>query len=106
MLSLIAAGSSLVAPKLAPGRSLVAQRSAVSMGLFPEGFLKTVESLNTPADADEDVEEVCYLDEESEAGYSFKCGPLEEPSYPDWWYAYDWPAGSSQAAYVKANPKP
>ena len=43
------------------------------------------------------------LDTESEAGYTFKCGPATPPSYPDWWYKYDWPEGSSQAAFLKSQ---
>ena len=64
--------------------------------------ITTVEFLNKPADED-DGEEVCYLDTESEAGYTFKCGPATPPSYPDWWYKYDWPEGSSQAAFLKSQ---
>ena len=43
------------------------------------------------------------FDTESEAGYTFKCGPATPPSYPDWWYKYDWPEGSSQAAFLKSQ---
>ena len=102
MLAVLCGASSFVAP-VSPARSVVAQRSAVTtMGLFPEGLLKTVEFLNKPADED-DGEEVSYLDTESEAGYTFKCGPATPPSYPDWWYKYDWPEGSSQAAFLKSQ---
>ena len=73
MLAVLCGASSFVAP-VSPARSVVAQRSAVTtMGLFPEGLLKTVEFLNKPADED-DGEEVCYLDTESEAGYTFAAG--------------------------------
>ena len=85
MLAVLCGASSFVAP-VSPARSVVAQAAGGGDGPLP-GLLKTVEFLNKPADED-DGEGV--LDTESEAGYTFKCGPATPPSY-GWWYKYDWP---------------
>merc|ERR1719506_833603 len=98
MMLAFATASALILPPAVKTRAAAPQMIMSGFPAFNFPWMQPGKAAVAVPTTDE-AEEVCYLEEEKEF-MTYRCVPYVAPHNPDWWYEYDWPAGSSQAISI------